>query len=81
MGVTGVRESLSERSSRVVEACRVATDLPVLVGIGVSTPEQAVEAASSADGVVIGSAIVKRTMEEGRAAVETFFKEIRAALG
>ena len=81
MGVTGVRESLSERSSRVVGTCRAATDLPVLVGIGVSTPEQAVEAASTADGVVIGSTIVKRAMEEGRAAVETFVKEIRSALG
>lgn len=80
LGVTGVRDSLSERSSRVVEACRAVTDLPILVGIGVSTPEQAHEAASTADGVVIGSAVVKRQVEEGRAAVESFFTAVRTAL-
>ena len=80
LGVTGVRDALSERSSKVVEACRAVTGLPVLVGIGVSTPEQAHEAASTADGVVIGSAVVKRQVEEGRAAVEAFFTAVRTAL-
>lgn len=80
MGVTGVRESLSERSSAVVERCRKATDLPVLVGIGVSSPEQAVEACRSADGVVIGTAVVARVMDEGAGAAVEFLVGVRGAL-
>lgn len=80
LGVTGVRDSLSERSSAVVERCREATDLPVLVGIGVSSAEQAVEACRSADGVVIGSAVVARVMDEGIQATVEFLVGIRRAL-
>lgn len=81
LGVTGARTELSERASRVVEACRAATDLPVLVGIGVSTPEQAVAAASSADGVVIGSAVVSLVVDEGAEAAAAFLATVRTALG
>lgn len=80
MGVTGVRESLSERSEAVVKRCRAATDLPVLVGIGVSTAEHAVEACKAADGVVIGSAVVARVMDEGAAAAAEFLVGVRRAL-
>ena len=80
LGVTGVRGSLSERSSEVVDRCRAATDLPVLIGIGVSSAEQAVEACRSADGVVIGSAIVARVMDEGVDAAVDFLVGVRAAL-
>lgn len=80
MGVTGVRESLSERSGAVVERCRQATNLPVLVGIGVSTPAHAVEACRAADGVVIGSAVVSRVMDEGSAAAVEFLVGVRAAM-
>ncbi|HYI45927.1 MAG TPA: tryptophan synthase subunit alpha [Actinomycetota bacterium] len=80
LGVTGVRESLSERAGPVVDRCREVTDLPVLVGIGVSTPQQAVEAAGISDGVVIGSAVVSRILEEGPQAAGTFVAEVRAAL-
>ena len=80
LGVTGVRESLSERAAQVVEACRTATDSPVLVGIGVSSPEQAVAATESADGVVIGSAVVRRVLEDGHEEAERFLGSVRAAL-
>ncbi len=80
LGVTGVRDSLSERAAAVVERCRAATDLPVLVGIGISSPVHAVEACRSADGVVIGSAVVARVMDEGAAAAASFLGEVRAAL-
>jgi tryptophan synthase alpha chain len=80
LGVTGVRESLSERAGRVAAACKQATDLPVLVGIGISTPEQAQEAAAEADGVVIGSAVVRRVLEEGPEAARAFLASVRAAL-
>ena len=80
LGVTGVRDTLSERAATVVERCRAATDRPVLVGIGVSTPEQAVDACRSADGVVIGTAVVARVMDEGAEAAASFLTEVRAAL-
>jgi tryptophan synthase alpha chain len=80
LGVTGARESLSERARPVVERCREATDLPVLVGIGITTPEHAVEAAGVADGVVIGTAVVGRVMEEGPQAPAAFLAEVRTAL-
>lgn len=80
LGVTGARTSLSERAATVVRACREHTDLPVLVGIGVSTPQHAREAVAAADGVVVGSAVVQRILEEGVDAAADFLAEVRAAL-
>jgi len=60
LGVTGVRTEVSSRARDLVTRIRAATDLPVAVGIGVSTPEHAAEVASYADGVIVGSALVKR---------------------
>lgn len=80
LGVTGERGSLSERAAKVVAACRAATDLPVLVGIGVSTPQHALEATAEADGVVIGSAVVRLVLEQGAAAASAFLGTIRDAL-
>ena len=79
-GVTGTRERLSERAANVARVCKEATDVPVLVGIGVSTPEQAVEASSEADGVVIGSAVVSRLLEQGADEVGRFLGQVRTAL-
>ena len=80
LGVTGTRAELSRRAAEVASACRSATDLPVLVGIGVSTPEQAIEAAAHCDGVVIGSAVVSRVLEQGSDEAERFLAGVRAAL-
>ncbi|MGH2750997.1 MAG: tryptophan synthase subunit alpha [Actinomycetota bacterium] len=80
MGVTGTREDLASSAERVVQACRDATDLPVLVGIGVSDAPQARAAASVADGVVIGSAVVRTVLEEGAAAAAGFLAGVRAGL-
>lgn len=57
-GVTGAREELSETLADEVESLRRRTRLPVAVGFGVSTPEQAREVARIADGVVVGSALI-----------------------
>src|SRR5439155_3826106 len=57
LGITGVRDSLSSRARPVVELVRGVTDRPALVGLGVSTPAQATEACSFADGVIVGSAL------------------------
>ncbi len=63
MGVTGERGELAGSARRVARRVRAATDLPVCIGIGVSTPEQAAEACLDADGVVVGSALVRRVLE------------------
>lgn len=80
LGVTGARDSLSHRAAKVVAACRAETDLPILIGIGVSNAEQAAEAALVADGVVVGSAVVRIVLEQGAAAAADFLGNIRAAL-
>lgn len=80
LGVTGTRASLSERAAGVVEAVRSASDLPVLIGIGVSNAEQALAAVADADGVVVGSAVVKLIEEQGADAAGAFVTELRAAL-
>lgn len=80
LGVTGVRSTLSERAAAVVDACRDATDKPVLVGIGVSTAQHALEATESADGVVIGSAVVAALLQEGVEAAVSFVRGVRDAL-
>jgi tryptophan synthase alpha chain len=65
LGVTGERTSLSERALEMGRRLKAVTDLPVLLGVGVSTPEQAVGAASVSDGVIVGSALVRRLLEGG----------------
>ncbi|WP_205474595.1 tryptophan synthase subunit alpha [Nocardioides sp. SYSU D00038] len=59
MGVTGARDATSDLAGPLVERTRRATDLPVGVGLGVSTGDQAAEVASYADGVIVGSAFVR----------------------
>lgn len=59
MGVTGARTSVGEAAKGLVEKVRATTDLPVCVGLGVSSGEQAREIGQYADGVIVGSALVK----------------------
>ena len=65
MGVTGTRDQVGSLAEDLVARTRAATDLPVCVGIGVSNAEQAAEVAAFADGVIVGSAFVKRVLEAG----------------
>jgi len=65
LGVTGERAKLSEGALEMGRRLKAATDKPVLLGVGLSTPEQAVEASSAADGVIVGSALVRRLLEGG----------------
>ena len=69
LGVTGVRQSLSDAARPLVQRIRAHTDTPVAVGIGVSTPEHAAEVASFADGVIVGSAAVQAAGAGGPEAV------------
>jgi tryptophan synthase alpha chain len=63
MGVTGVRTSVAGSAQTLVSRVRAATDLPVSVGLGVSTADQAAEVAQYADGVIVGSAFVRLLLD------------------
>lgn len=63
MGVTGTRQSTSDLAGPLVARTRKATDLPVAVGLGVSNGTQAAEVASYADGVIVGSALVRALLD------------------
>ena len=65
MGVTGARTSTSSLAEPLVARTRRFTDLPIGVGLGVSTGDQAAELASYADGVIVGSAFVRRLLDAG----------------
>jgi tryptophan synthase alpha chain len=65
MGVTGARATVGTAAARLVERTKAATDLPVAVGIGVSTAGQAAEVAGYADGVIVGSAFVRCLLDAG----------------
>jgi len=65
MGVTGARESSSDLAGPLVARTRAVTDLPVCVGLGVSNGDQAAEVAAYADGVIVGSAFVRRLLDAG----------------
>ncbi len=81
MGVTGERADLGDEARRVVERVRRHTDMPVCVGVGVSTPEQAAQVCEVADGVVVGSALVRRLLEgEGPDGAAAFVGALRRAI-
>ncbi len=65
MGVTGVRSEITTNLSDIINTIRSVTDTPIAVGFGISTPEQAQEIAKYADGVIVGSAIVKIIEKHG----------------
>jgi tryptophan synthase alpha chain len=80
LGVTGVRSSLSERAAAVVGLLREVTDRPALIGLGISTPAQALEACAFADGVIVGSAVIRAVQEDGIEAAVSLVKSMREAL-
>jgi tryptophan synthase alpha chain len=65
MGVTGTRDVVSNRAEELVARVRKQCDLPVCVGLGVSNGDQAAEVARYADGVIVGSALVRALQEDG----------------
>jgi tryptophan synthase alpha chain len=81
MGVTGERAELGPESEAVVKKIRPHTDRPVCVGIGVSSGAQAAQVCASADGVIVGSAVVRRLLDgKGPDAAATFVGELRRAI-
>jgi len=63
MGVTGERTSVAASASTMAQRLKAATDKPVLIGFGVSTPDQARAVAADADGVVVASALMRRLLD------------------
>jgi tryptophan synthase alpha chain len=81
LGVTGERDALASSSLVIAKRLKAITNKPVLVGVGISNAKQAVEVCAEADGVVIGSALMRRVLEGvGAAGAGAFIAEIRAAL-
>jgi tryptophan synthase alpha chain len=81
MGITGERAAVASTAGILAKRLKAVTDKPVLVGFGVSTPDQAVEAAAEADGVIVGSALVRILLDGGGPeAAADFVGSLRAAL-
>jgi tryptophan synthase alpha chain len=77
-GVTGERASISDSLAPLVKSMRAITKLPLAVGFGIATPEQAREVSKMADGVVVGSAIVRLIEQNGD--VEAFARSLRQGM-
>lgn len=79
LGVTGVHSKISTDIRAMVDLVREVTDIPVVVGFGISTPKQAKKMASQSDGAIVGSAIIKIIEKYGKDApqyAETSVKEM-----
>lgn len=80
-GVTGERASLSNSSGPLLASMRAVTDLPMALGFGISTPEQARTVAKMADGVVVGSAFVRLIEKQASdAEIEAFARSLRQGM-
>ena len=85
MGVTGEREKSSGRAGDLSRRVKSVTDIPLVLGVGISTPAQAAEAAKVADGVIVGTALVRRVLEASSAedaakALHDAVRDLRAAI-
>ena len=83
LGVTGMRSSISTDIGAIVSKIRETTNVPVAVGFGISSPEQAAKISKQCDGVIIGSAIVRLIAEHGKNSpkyVYDFVKSVKDAI-
>ncbi|MEU8171443.1 tryptophan synthase subunit alpha [Microbispora hainanensis] len=81
MGTTGERAALAASAAELTGRIRRVTDLPVLLGFGISTPDQAREARRHADGVVVGAAVMRRVLDgAGPDDLRVFLTTLRQAL-
>jgi tryptophan synthase alpha chain len=79
-GTTGERDQLPPEIGRTVERVRAATEVPVAVGFGISTPAHAAAVGQIADGVIVGSRVVRAAGEGGSQAVRELVGDLAAAL-
>lgn len=80
MGVTGTRQNVDTDASHLVDRIRQTTKLPICVGLGVSNSQQAAAVAQFADGVIVGSALVKTLAEQGVTAMAKLATELVAGV-
>lgn len=80
LGVTGERDSLASTAAKLAARLKRITDVPVLIGVGVSNAAQASEAVRVADGVVQGASVMRRLLDHGPDAVGEYVAEVRAAI-
>jgi tryptophan synthase alpha chain len=82
MGTTGERSELSGSANVTAKRIKAVTDKPVLIGFGISTPQQAVEACVDADGVVVASALLRVLIDTGGGpeTAAAFVERFRSAL-
>ena len=78
LGVTGMRSDIKTDIASIVQQIRQYTDIPVAVGFGISTPEQAKAMASLSDGAIVGSAIVKQIGEWGSNGEKELYQYVRS---
>ncbi len=77
MGVTGMRNTIQTDLDSMVRTIRSVTDTPIAIGFGINTPEQAQKLSQIADGVIVGSAIVKIIEEHGVHAEEPIYEYVK----
>lgn len=80
MGVTGTRDTVGSAAADLVARTRAVTDLPVCVGLGVSNRAQAADLAGFADGVIVGSALVRALGEGGLPALRSLTEQLAAGV-
>ncbi|MCR5214497.1 MAG: tryptophan synthase subunit alpha [Eubacterium sp.] len=83
LGVTGVRSEIKTDVGQIVEKIRQVTDVPAAIGFGISKPDQAKKMSAYADGVIVGSAIIKIIAEHGRDSasyVSDYIKSMKEAI-
>lgn len=81
LGVTGVRSEIRTDIAGMIKLVREVTDVPCAVGFGISTPEQARRMAAAADGVIVGSAIVKLVAQYGEECIPYIKEYIQSMKG
>ncbi len=83
MGVTGVRSEITTDLASITAAIKSVTSTPIAIGFGIHTPQQAAQMARIADGVIVGSALVKLSAQYGTEAaphIYSYVKEMKEAV-
>jgi tryptophan synthase alpha chain len=78
LGVTGVRKEITTDVGEMIRLVKSVSDTPCAIGFGISTPEQAKKMAESADGVIVGSAIVKIVAQYGKDSIEPVCEYVKS---
>ncbi len=78
LGVTGIRSEIKTDLESLTKAVKAATDIPVAIGFGINTPEQAAKYAKIADGVIVGSAIVRIIEKYGVSAPDEVYNYVKS---